>query len=39
MRAGRLHDADAAAGVAKGDEVLAEQLDAHRRAVRRGQLA
>ena len=39
MRAEFLDQADAALGVAERDEVLAEQADAHRRAVGLGDLA
>jgi len=39
VRTGRLHPADTAPGVAKSDEVLAEELYAQGRTVRLGQLA
>ena len=39
MRAELLDQADAALGVAERHQVLAEQADAHRRAVRFGDLA
>jgi hypothetical protein len=39
MRAIFLDEADAALGVAEGDELLAHQLDAHRRPIRLGDLA
>ncbi len=35
MRAAVIHDPDAPAGVAKGDELLAQQHEAERRSVRR----
>src|SRR5690242_21782843 len=38
MGAELVHQPDAALGVAKGDEALTEQLDAHRRAIRPRQL-
>ena len=37
VRAVRLQDADLATGVAKRDQVLAEQTQAHRRTIRLGQ--
>ena len=39
MRAKLVHKADAVLGVAKGDELFAEQLHAHRRAIGLGQFA
>src|SRR5205823_4247170 len=39
MRAELLQQTDAAIAIAEGDEVLAQQLDPHRRAVGLGQLA